>query len=87
MGGGVGGIENKAHQSASTWVWQKVSVNNGQLHLQPPPRVVHTSRLDQFYGHRSSPSKDPKQLEKKEKRRQCLKELKKRTYCILVCVK
>ena len=34
-----------------------------------------------------APSKDPKQLEKKEKRRQCLKELKKRTYCILVCVK
>ena len=27
---------------------EKVNVNNGQLHLQPPPRVVHASRVDQF---------------------------------------
>ena len=25
----------------------KVSVNNGQLHLQPPQRVVHARHLDQ----------------------------------------
>ena len=26
----------------------KVSVNNGQLCMQPPPRVANASRLDQF---------------------------------------
>ena len=26
---------------------EKIGENNGQLHFRPPPRVAHTSRLDQ----------------------------------------
>ena len=41
-------LANATTGGASKPPGPKASVNNGQLHLQPPPWVMHASHLDQF---------------------------------------